>query len=262
MWSSGHRRWPDRAPWREGRAKRAAQRSAALHSRAEAPIKQKKENHNKMKEFLRAGLALLVCIYWAWGLSSCTSSTTTEGELVLDSNGQILRAYRSFSSEPGNFRISLPAELKPKHKNILAKSPEGHEIALSIDVAETDSFAYMLTYADYPEGYIKGRDSFMQAIKAQILAEFGLRLLDEAPLDLGHLPGLEFRAQGDKRLAQCRLVLHERRLYQLLFMANSPEVFANPEPIDQFFGSFALLQMPEPPAPPQDSAGLDSLEQN
>ncbi len=152
--------------------------------------------------------------------------------------------WQTFSSSAGGFSVSIPGTFQESTQSV---STQLGAIDLHIFMLGQANSAYMLSYADYPENFVKQSDvnTMLDGARDGALKNVNATLGGTKAISLDGSPGREFTASvPDSKSVpgggsvQARIYLVKSRLYQLLVLTakgNETEVDA-----DKFLASFKL----------------------
>ncbi len=114
-------------------------------------------------------------------------------------------------------------------------------------VERDNRMAYMVGYADYPEGIVErmNLDQSLDAARDGMLGEYSARVTNEKRILLDSYPGKEFSFEGTIKNTRftgySRIFLVDQRLYQLIAIGERAVV--DKEDVDRFFLSFERLSL-------------------
>jgi hypothetical protein len=139
--------------------------------------------------------------------------------------------WREFRSEEGRFAAVLPG--KPKF--------EEHELwgrpgmVMHLWSARAGGAVYGVGYADAPSADA----ALVSRTRDALVANVGGRILTDREITLGAARGREFTAEGPKATLMARVVVADRRLYQVALIGGKDSIDATGA--ETFFSSFRLL---------------------
>ncbi len=152
--------------------------------------------------------------------------------------------WKSFSSDTGGFSVSVPGTFKESTQSV---STALGSIDMHIFMLDQGNVAYMVSYADYPEEFVKQADAnvILDGARDGSLKNVSATLDTKQDITLDGSPGREFtgtvpdsQSMPGGGSVKSRIYLAKSRLYQLLVMtAKGKEAAADP---DQFMASFKL----------------------
>ncbi len=162
--------------------------------------------------------------------------------LVLAACGGTGSDWKEFSSDKGNFTVSMPST--PKESTQAVDTVAG-SINLTMYSVEVSDSAFLVSYADYPQDMMSTADPLKVldgAMNGQI-TNFGGTVLSSSDVSLSDNPGREFSASGKVTTAgdgslRGRIYLVKNRLYQIIVVGLKDKV--KTEDVDKFLKSFKL----------------------
>lgn len=165
------------------------------------------------------------------------------------------RGPESYTSEAGNFRAEFRGTPKVSVQDVSA--PGAGSVPMHVVQSELpDRTSYSVFYADYPSSLDQADpDRVLDGVATGLAQGMGgsAAVPAQQPIALAGHPGREFSLQvrdsGHSGTGRVRIYLVGRRLYQILFIADSARFTA--AEADRFLSSFALLH----PIPPRAAAG-------
>ena len=148
--------------------------------------------------------------------------------------------FEDFVSEEGRFSILMPGKSTLKITNV--NTPVG-EIPLYSFTVGDDNFAYIVSYADYPEDVIESSNpkDILDGVREGVVEGVRGTLISEIIISINGNPGREINIDvGGTTSVKSKVYLVENRLYQIMVVAtNKEEIFLNS--VNQFFDSFSLI---------------------
>ncbi len=150
-------------------------------------------------------------------------------------------AWTSFTSAEGRFTVLMPS--KPKIEDKDTDTTQG-TLPLHLFSSSNDNAYFLISYNDFPNLDETNLQAALEAGRTGAIQSMGGELVSERKISIGNNPGLEFRAkkisEGSEIIANARLYLVGRRLYQLLVLAYKPH--ADSPDIQRFLTSLELSQ--------------------
>ncbi len=176
---------------------------------------------------------------------------------------------QTFSSQSGNFRVTMPGAPKEEAKS--QPTPIGPLVMNIFSQRLNDGTEYAVMYADYPDQIVlnSSPERMLDGAANGTANGVGSRIVSSAHFDFSGHPGVEFETVSSatpSRYGRCKLFLVRNRLYQLFVLGASTSSIRN-ETAEGFFTSFALLNEVSPlvatrPASPPIIPQSNALAQN
>ena len=148
--------------------------------------------------------------------------------------------WRELNSNEGGFSALMPAKPRSEERS-LAGAPG---VTMHLWSAHAAGCVFGVSYAYYPAGSRRLLGDTRDALIANIRG----RLLEEKPITLNGLIGLELTAESDDRLLQARLLRSGPRLFQLVVLGPKKDVRNAAAEVDLFLSSLRLPATKQAPA--------------
>jgi hypothetical protein len=152
----------------------------------------------------------------------------------------VAAADDTFKSKDGHFSVRFPG--KPKEATQTVKTEAGDLKVHTFTYATPDGSVFLVSYVDYPEAVVKaGTETLLDGARDGLVGKDG-KLLPEKKVEVGRekLPGREFVIDRGKVQTRARVVVKDRRLFQL--MAVGTGGFVTGSDATDFFKSFQFAK--------------------
>lgn len=159
--------------------------------------------------------------------------------VFLKGGGDGLKKFETFESAEGRFSISMPG--KPEKITQTVKSQVG-DIDFTMFVADSKELGFVVGYSDYPADFVETSDPLENLgwVRDGVVFDVKGKLVKETILKNYGGAATEFQIDiPDKGTLTSRLILEDKRLYQLIAMF--PEDGYNEKKMAEFFGSFKII---------------------
>ena len=151
--------------------------------------------------------------------------------------------WTTFESTPGRYQVAFPRA--PVMKQGKLRTEIGDVVSVRHSAGDGSDATYDVTYTDYPGARVAGLSAatLLETVRDGLVYQAKGKLISDKPFTIGKVSGREQEiVGGDGMRYRIRLLLVERRLYQLTAMARPP---AQPDE-RKFFGSFQLTGVTSP----------------
>lgn len=153
-----------------------------------------------------------------------------------------LKKFETFESVEGRFSVSMPG--KPEKITQSVKSQVG-DIDFTIFAADSKELGFVVGYSDYPADFVETSDPMENLgwVRDGVVFDVKGKLVKETVLENYGGAATEFQIDiPDKGTLTSRLILDDKRLYQLIAMC--PESGNEKAKMEDFFGSFKINNEP------------------
>ncbi len=154
--------------------------------------------------------------------------------------GVVVAQPDSYSSDKGGYSIKFPGV--PKVTEQTAKTAVGELKVIAAIYANADGSVFMVSYTDFPDAATKVENhaTLLDGIRDGVKGRDGKLVGDEKSGKFGpdKLPGREFTVDKGKQRIKFRVVLRDRRVYQLAAIGTAD--FATGKDAAAFIESFEL----------------------
>jgi len=164
------------------------------------------------------------------------------GIVYLKVGGGGLKKFETFESAEGRFSVSMPP--KPEKITQTVKSQIG-DIDFTMFAADSKELGFVVGYSDYPEDFVGTSDPMENLgwVRDGIVFDVKGKLVKETVLENYGGAATEFQVEiPDKGTLTSRLILDDKRLYQLIAMC--PTGGQDEKKTADFFDSFKINNGP------------------
>jgi hypothetical protein len=147
--------------------------------------------------------------------------------------------FKTFTSVEGRFSVSMPAN--PEKVTQTVKSEIG-EIAFTMFAADSTEFGFVVAYSDYPQDFIETSNPIENLgwVAEGVAIDVKGELVNEVALKNYSGEAKEYQVNiPEKGILTSRLILDDRRLYQLIAMF--PADRQDEKKMAEFFDSFKII---------------------
>ena len=134
-------------------------------------------------------------------------------------NEQKQTSEKIYNSEEGHFKANYPG--KPDvSTEVIEEEGVGEIKKLTASYAESALKNYTVVYAEYPEGYFKGKDPIkvLKGSRDGIIKNLGGRISGQKEITSSDYPGYMFKVKSGNQYFVYNLSLYKNRLYQVWIM--------------------------------------------
>lgn len=160
-------------------------------------------------------------------------------------NGQT-DEWISYSSDEGNFSVSLPNEPTPstmngegQPKDVKTGKPLAKKVRFTYNdvTSKSDQSFYLVGWVDYEAGFNFDAKAELKANRDNFIKELGATIISEKPIKLGASQGIEFVAEkSPNAYIKGRVYIIGRRPYMLVALTLDKE---NTD-VEKFLDSFKM----------------------
>ncbi|MFO0966967.1 MAG: hypothetical protein U0793_15450 [Gemmataceae bacterium] len=158
---------------------------------------------------------------------------------VAGAAGDAGKDWKPFHSKEGGYDVLVPGI--PLESIQIAKTGLGTlELKMLLVELKKENAAFVVSFADFPEGAFKGADDEKRlnfARNGAVTSAKG-RLKAEKKIALGKYPGRELLIENDKGAVRTRVYAVEMRLYQTV--VSGSKAFVHSKDAERFLDSFKL----------------------
>lgn len=157
--------------------------------------------------------------------------------LLLGAGGEAPKEWKPYQSKDGGFQVILPG--KPLESRQLVKSGLGTLEVTMLLFEHKKEGAFVVSFANFPEGAFKGGDDEKRLDFARdgAVASSKGKLKSEKKITLDKYPGRELVIESPtKGTVRTRIFAVEKRLYQTIVAG--PAAFVHGKDAERFLSSF------------------------
>jgi len=158
---------------------------------------------------------------------------------LLGAAGDAGKDWKPFLSKDGGYEVLVPGI--PLESIQIAKTGLGTlEVKMLLVELKKENAAFVVSFADFPEGAFKGADDDkrLNFAKTGAVTSAKGKLKSEKKITLGKHPGRELLIENDKGALRTRLYAVDMRLYQTIVSGSKTFVFG--KEAERFLDSFKL----------------------
>jgi hypothetical protein len=158
---------------------------------------------------------------------------------LMGAGGELPKEWKVHESKEGGFEVALPG-LALETKQVAKTGLGTLEVTMLLLESKKDGAAYLVSFAEFPEGAFKGgdNDKRLDAARAGAVASAKGKLKTEKKITLGKHPGRELLIENDKGMVRTRIYAVDQKLYQTV--VSGAKAFVQGKDAERFFESFKL----------------------